>query len=129
MKELVWVALGGALGSVSRFKLGSLIGAHFPAAFPVATLAVNLLGCFLIGILVAIGEKRGALTPEARLLLQVGVLGGFTTFSAFGLETFALLRAEKLGLALLYVGLSALGGVLMVALGFGIIEWLSRAKN
>ncbi len=119
MKQLFLVGIGGFCGAISRFQIGLWL-ARFSGAFPLATLSINLFGCFLIGILAALGEKRGVLTPEIRLFLQVGVLGGFTTFSTFGLETFALLRAEKLGLALAYVGLSVMGGLLMVALGWKI---------
>lgn len=116
------MALGGALGSATRFKLGLWIGAQSSAAFPLATLAINLIGCLLIGFLAALGEKRGVLTPEARLFLMNGTLGGFTTFSTFGLETFALLRDEKPMLALIYVGLSVIGGLLMVAVGWRAVS-------
>ncbi len=118
MEQLFLVGLGGAFGSICRFKAGAFLTAQFPGAILPATLCINVLGCFGIGILAALGEKRGVLTSETRLFLMTGVLGGFTTFSTFGLETFGLLRGEKPGLALLYVGFSVIGGVLMVALGW-----------
>jgi CrcB protein len=121
VKQLLLVGLGGGLGAISRFQLGLWIQAQFASALPIATLAVNLIGCFLIGLLAALGEKRGILTPETRVFLVTGVLGGFTTFSAFGMETFALLRGGKLAWALLYVGLSVGGGILLVTLGWAII--------
>ena len=129
MKQLFLVGIGGFIGSVSRFKLGLWLAAQFPGALPVATLAINLTGCFLIGILAALSEKRGILTAEARLLLMTGVLGGFTTFSTFGLETFQLLRGEKAGLALFYIGLSVMGGILMVAIGWQLVDWWPRIRR
>lgn len=129
MKQLFLVALGGAFGSVCRFKAGAFLSAQFPGALLPATLFVNVLGCFLIGILAALGEKRGFLTPDARLFLMTGALGGFTTFSTFGLETFALLRAGKPILALVYVGLSVFGGLAMLAIGWRIIEWWPHAQQ
>lgn len=128
VKQLLWVGLGGFCGSILRYQIGLGL-TRFSGAFPLATLTINLTGCFLIGILAALGEKRGILTSETRLFLMTGFLGGFTTFSTFGLETFALLRAAKPGLALLYIGLSVSGGVLMVALGWQIVQWWPRVRQ
>jgi len=129
MKQLFLVGLGGAFGSICRFKAGVFLSAQFPGVLWPATLWINVLGCFLIGILAALGEKRGILTPDARLFLMTGTLGGFTTFSAFGLETLGLLRAAKPSLALLYVTLSVLGGLVTVALGWQIVGWLTPPEQ
>ena len=110
------MAIGGAFGSVLRYKIGAL-AAPLGFKLPLGTLFVNLVGCFLIGLIDGLAQKRGIIAPETRLLLVTGFLGGFTTFSAFGLETVALLRANKLPLALFYLGFSVAGGLLMVWLG------------
>jgi fluoride exporter len=111
------VAVGGAIGSVARFKLSQWAG-HLGAAwaFPVGTFAVNVLGCAAIGALARLSLQTNVITPDLRAFLFVGLLGGFTTFSAFGLETVSLVRQGELAVAASYVLLS-------VALGLGTI-WL-----
>jgi CrcB protein len=91
--KLLWVGLGGFLGSVLRYLVsGWAQSATGSVSFPFGTFAVNAIGCFAIGGLSYLADARGMLGPEARLFLIVGVLGGFTTFSAFGNETMNLLR-------------------------------------
>ena len=112
MSRFLLVGAGGALGAVARYAV-SLLGARWPG-FPAATLAVNVVGCLAIGVL------GSTLTSEnARLFLLTGILGGFTTFSAFGLETQTLASEGKPGLAALYVAVS-------VSAGLGAV-WLGRA--
>jgi len=105
------VALGGAAGSVLRYWMSGVAQRLAPATgawslFPVGTLAVNLLGCLLVGALAGIADRRGALSPETRALLMVGFLGGFTTFSAFANETVAVWRAGALMVAIVNVVMS-----------------------
>jgi CrcB protein len=93
MKEILLVALGGAVGSVGRFKLSGLVLHHtIDWRFPAGTFMVNVLGCLVAGLLAGLAEEHDLISPQARLLLFTGMLGGFTTFSAFGLETVFLLR-------------------------------------
>lgn len=117
MKQFVLVGLGGALGSMLRFQTVSL-ATRFSPQFPGGTVAVNLLGCFLIGLLSALAQKRGVVSEEARLLLVTGFLGGFTTFSAFGLDTLKLMQSSKYLPALGNILLSVLGGLAMVWMGW-----------
>lgn len=128
MSHLLLVALGGALGSVARYKLGEWVLLSHPGwTFPLGTFVVNVLGCLVIGVLAGIINVRpGVLCPEAQLLLFTGLLGGFTTFSAFGLETFNLLRRGEVFTAGSYVGLSLLAGTLAVCLGFVVAAGVSR---
>ena len=87
-KQLVLVALGGALGSVARYKLGGVVLHHTQSwDFPLSTFSINVIGCFLIGLLAALVEHHDLFSPPVRLLLSTGLLGGFTTFSAFGYES------------------------------------------
>jgi fluoride exporter len=122
MKELLLVAMGGAFGACTRYSL-SLYLARFTQVdkFPLSTFIVNVLGCLLAGLLIGISEKYNIVSPQARLFLLTGILGGFTTFSAFGVETIGLMRRGEAVLALSYVGLSVLCGLL--ALGLGL--WLA----
>ena len=121
MKLALLVFLGGGIGSVLRWLTGLAALRLFGPGFPAGTLAVNLAGCLLMGVLARVLAGAGA--GEARLLLLTGVLGGFTTFSAFALDTAALVGRGESGPALVYV-LATLGGTLLaVALGL----WLGDA--
>jgi CrcB protein len=111
---------GGFLGSVLRYSVtGFVQGASRSLHFPYGTLAVNLSGCFAIGFLAQLAETRGIFTAETRTLVFVGVLGGFTTFSAFGNETINLWREGDSGAALINIAAH-----LVLCLG---AVWLSRA--
>jgi len=104
MKHLLLVGLGGGLGAIARYKLGGwVLHQTMSWRFPAGTFVVNVLGCLVAGLLAAYVERRDLLGPETRLLLFTGVLGGFTTFSAFGLETAYLLRRGEAGVAAAYV--------------------------
>ena len=122
--SIVAVATGGALGSVLRYLVGLATHRVFPgtvgagAVFPLGTMVANLIGCFAIGLLAAYFDQRGALSPGVRLGLQVGVLGGFTTFSSFALETLALGRHDEVALALLNVGVQVVFGLAACWLGY-----------
>ncbi|HET9512405.1 MAG TPA: fluoride efflux transporter CrcB [Gemmatimonadales bacterium] len=93
------VAAGGAVGAVLRYGLSGLVQGRTGPVFPYGTLAVNVVGCLLMGVISELAESRGALEPGTRALITVGVLGGFTTFSAFGNETLNLLRDGERALA------------------------------
>jgi len=119
MTPILVVALGGALGSVARYTLSTCTWQATPGwKFPLGTFLVNVLGCLLVGVLAGAAEKHGLLSPNVRLFLFTGLAGGFTTFSAFGLETFMLLRRGDWSVALAYVSLSLLIGIGALALGF-----------
>lgn len=116
---LLLAALGGATGSVARILLGHWVNAGAaPPAFPRGTFVVNLAGCLAAGLLAGLAERHpGWLGPELRMALFAGLLGGFTTFSAFGLETVQLLRRGEWLLAAGYAGGSVLLGLAAVWLG------------
>ncbi len=119
----LWVALGGAIGSCARFAL-SLAWPFDGKGFPLATLSVNLFGCLLIGILVP-------LLPQGwpRLLLISGVLGGFTTYSGFGLETQMLLQEGRNGAALGYLVITLLGGIICTAAGWKAAQFMNLSAS
>ncbi len=114
--ELLAVFLGGGLGSVSRYALGKVVNEAWPNLFPLGTLAVNALGCLVIGFLYALFDKQ--LAPSGmRLFLMTGFLGGFTTFSTFGLESVTLARSGDMPIALLNILISIILGLGLVILG------------
>ena len=116
---LLWVFLGGGLGASARFLLGEWLRPVLKSSFPWPTLAINVIGCAVAGLLAA---RFGLSNPEHpwRAFVLVGVLGGFTTFSAFGLESLALVQQGRILLATMYVLASVLGGLLAVWLGFAL---------
>lgn len=109
MMPVLYVALGGALGSVARFWISRLMESMPASAFPWATLVVNITGSFLIGILFVAIIERAMLAADLRYLLMIGLLGGFTTYSAFSLETMLMLDRGQLLFASGYVLATVMG--------------------
>ncbi|HEX6224533.1 MAG TPA: fluoride efflux transporter CrcB [Chryseolinea sp.] len=120
--KILIVGLGGFLGSVARYITAKAVDDKLGPVFPYGTLAVNLVGSFLLGVIYALAIRKAGLTENGRLFLGVGFCGGFTTFSAFALENFNLLQEKLIGTSLLYMGLSLLGGILALAGGI----WAAR---
>ncbi|QDT16109.1 fluoride efflux transporter CrcB [Alienimonas californiensis] len=114
---IVAVAVGGAAGAVCRFLVSRAAAERFPVHPWLGTLAVNLAGCFLIGLAMYAAAERGRLSPATRGLIVTGFLGGLTTFSTFGQEAVSLVRGERLPIALLHVGANVLGGLALVWAG------------
>ncbi|MHB1948382.1 MAG: fluoride efflux transporter CrcB [Gammaproteobacteria bacterium] len=119
MINILIVGIGGFIGSVFRYLLNIWIYnlQDYPV-FPFGTMAVNLIGCFVIGILAGLAEYSEAFTPELRLFLFIGVLGGFTTFSSYGYDTFNLLRNGQILFAILNVTVQTFIGLGAVWLGY-----------
>ena len=127
MNSLFAVALGGAFGSVLRYLMASAINLRLVDwRFPLGTFLVNVLGCLVIGLLSGMALKEGFFSTEARLFLFTGILGGFTTFSAFELETFNLLRSGEVLVAGGYVLASVAVGLLAVWAGFNLMARLAH---
>jgi CrcB protein len=124
----VWVALGGALGSVARYGCSLAATRWLGTAFPWGTMFVNVTGSFTIGLLAAVvaADGRALLGADARAFVIVGLLGGFTTFSSFSLETLELARGGALGAAALNVMLSVALCLGAVGLGFATAGLLNR---
>ena len=124
MVPIILVAIGGAVGVTARFLLSEWVAQlHGSTHVPWPTLVVNVLGCLVAGCLIGLGGRYGFLTSELRLLLFAGLLGGFTTFSAFGIETVMLLKQGAWETAVAYVASSVILGCGGVALG---MWWMSE---
>jgi CrcB protein len=111
MKLILAIGVGSFIGGVFRYLLSILIQSKTATGFPLGTLTVNMIGCFFIGIVFGFFDK-GTMSHEWKLFLATGVIGGFTTFSAFSMETFALFREGHTGYAFLYIVASVLLGLL-----------------
>jgi len=124
----LWIALGGALGSVARFASAEWITTRWPGVFPWGTLFVNVLGSFIIGGMAALGESetRVQLPLIARQFIMIGILGGYTTFSSFSLQTLMLARNGAWLLAGLNAAASVLLCVVAAGAGFALVISINR---
>src|SRR5690554_447943 len=96
IKTLILVGLGGGVGSVLRYLASLLANRYFPTIFPLATFTVNVIGCFLIGLILGLLERQHLPNPDMRFLFVIGFCGGFTTFSAFALENIFLMQNSQI---------------------------------
>lgn len=121
MKIILAIGTGSFIGGILRYLLSQIVQTKFLSTFPFGTLVVNIIGCFLIGLVFALTD-RGNLTPEWRLFLATGLIGGFTTFSAFSNEAVGLLRNGQLWYATAYIVASVIIGLLATFLGISILK-------
>lgn len=126
MQQLLLVALGGALGSVLRYLTVTAAIRWLGADFPWGTLAVNLVGSFMIGVVNELGAEALVLSPETRLFLTTGVMGGLTTYSAFSYETARLMERQAWASAWTYVVVTTAACVALCFLGFAAARYISR---
>jgi CrcB protein len=122
----VWIALGGALGTLARYWINLFVTMRFGEAMPWGTIGINISGSFLIGLFAALTEPGGRwmVPPDIRLFVLVGICGGYTTFSSFSLQTLTLLQAGEPGRAVANVLLSVLLCLLSVWLGYAAPAFL-----
>jgi CrcB protein len=106
MKELLYVFIGGGLGSLVRFLLGKWVNSFHNSNFPFGTFIINIVACFVLGFIIGLADQKQILSPAIRLFLVVGFCGGFSTFSAFSSETLTLIQQGQNSTMLLYVLLS-----------------------
>lgn len=121
---IFWVGIGGFLGANARYFIGRAIVERSGSAFPWGTLFVNLTGAFLIGVIAQLLLLREGDSPAWRLLLVVGVLGGYTTFSSYALEIVALLQSDRMIRALVYLVASNVLGIALCLLGVTLVRRL-----
>jgi CrcB protein len=126
LKKNLLVFIGAGLGGAARYGLGLLIVQFAPGPFPWGTFVINVTGCFAMGGLMYLFRERGLLSPNHRLFLMVGILGGYTTFSSFGYESDALMRKSHADAELAYALLSMVLGVAAVWAGRTLTQQLER---
>jgi len=117
---LLYVALGSAIGGVSRYLLGGLVQRMLDTTFPAGTLLVNVTGSFLLGAIIRYALDTPSLTPEIRAFLTIGFCGGYTTFSTFSYETMALLKDGEWARAGVYITASVVLSLIATFLGFAL---------
>jgi CrcB protein len=122
MEKYLFIGLGGFLGSIARFGLASYVQTKTESLFPYGTMLVNITGCFVIGLLMTLFQERVVAPQNIRLFLIIGVLGGFTTFSSFSYDTFALFRSGNQLAAGINVTVSLIGCLLATWAGFYVGE-------
>ena len=120
MQRLLLIGLAGLLGTLGRYGLSGIVARRFGETFPTGTLVVNVVGCFLAGFLFHLMYERFLINEVLRTAIMIGFLGGFTTFSSFGLQTFTLLRDGEIGLATVNVLASNIAGLLTVWAGYSV---------
>ena len=125
MEKWIALAAGGLTGTFARYFISSFIFKISGPRFPFGTLAVNLSGCFLIGFITALGSEKISLSHDAKLLLITGFCGAYTTFSAFILETDALMKDGGMGLAFLNIMIQVILGFWIFRSGIAAAEWVS----
>ena len=120
MQRILLIGLAGFLGTIGRYLLSGFVARRFGETFPTGTLIVNVLGCFLAGLLFYLFQERFLINQTTRTVVMIGFLGGFTTFSSFGLQTFTLLRDGEIFLATINMVLSNVAGLLTVWAGYTV---------
>jgi len=120
MQKTILIAFAGLAGTLLRYWLSGYVARQYGETFPWGTMAVNLIGCFVTGAVFYATEERFLINPTVRTVILIGLLGGFTTFSSYGLQTFTLLRDGEFGLATLNVVTSNVLGLFMVWVGYAL---------
>ena len=120
MQRILLIGIAGLAGTLARYSLSGIIARRFGETFPMGTLVVNLIGCFLAGFLFYLLQERFLVNDVVRTAVMIGFLGGFTTFSSFGLQTFTLLKDGQIGLATTNVLVSNILGLFTVWLGYSL---------
>lgn len=122
MQKVLLIGLAGLVGTLGRYALSGIIARRFGETFPTGTLVVNVAGCFLAGFLFYLMQERFLVNDTTRMVVMIGLLGGFTTFSSFGLQTFTLLRDGEIWFAAMNLIGSNLLGLLMVWAGYTLAK-------
>ena len=124
-RSLLLIGVGSCIGGISRYIVQEFVQKHYPSSIPLGTLSVNIIGCFIIGVVYALASKGNILSPELRLFLAPGLCGGFTTFSSFAYENISLMQDGEFFYTSQYVLLSILFGFASVYLGILFIKLIS----
>jgi len=124
MQKTIFIAFAGLVGTLIRYGLSGFVAQKYGETFPWGTLVVNLIGSFLAGAIYYLADERFLISPTLRTVILIGLLGGLTTFSSYGLQTFTLLRDGEIGLATLNIAVSNVLGLFMVWSGYVVFKAL-----
>lgn len=122
IRNLILVGAGSCVGGISRYLIQLFVQKQFPSSIPLGTLSVNIIGCFIVGLIYALADKSNLLSPAIRLLLATGFCGGFTTFSSFAYENISLMQDGEFFYTSQYIALSIVVGFSSVYLGILLIK-------
>ena len=122
LRSLIFIGLGSFAGGILRYLTQQYLQKHFPSSFPLGTLAVNIIGCFVIGVVYGLSTKGNIISPEVRIFLVTGLCGGYTTFSSFAYENISLLQDGEFFYVSLYILLSVFLGFAATWLGILLIK-------
>ena len=125
VRSLILIGIGSCIGGISRYLTQQYVQKYYPSSIPLGTLSVNIIGCFLIGIIYALADRGTILSPAIRLFLATGFCGGYTTFSSFAFENVSLMREGDFFYTGLYIMLSIVIGFAAVYLGILFIKLIS----
>lgn len=120
LQRLIYIGIAGLVGTLGRYALSGYVARRFGETFPTGTMVVNILGCFLAGFLFYLLQERFLVSELVRTAVMIGFLGGFTTFSSFGLQTFTLLRDGEMGFAMVNIVASNVLGLFTVWAGYAL---------
>lgn len=126
MRNFLWIGLAAAMGAWTRWGMGTLLNTLHPV-LPVGTLAVNLLGAYLVGLSMGTFDIFSEMSPDLKLIINIGFLGGLTTFSAFTAEVFQLLQKNEIVTSLTLIGLHVIGSLIMAYLGWLTISLMKQS--
>ncbi len=124
MRTLIYIGIGGFFGSISRYLTGQFIGRFFSHPLPMGTLAVNLVGALLIGLIIGLGERYRWFTEPWHFFLAVGFCGSFTTYSTFAYENYTLLKEGHFLTLIFYITFSLIAGMLLAWGGYEFSKWV-----
>lgn len=125
MAKLIAIGIGGFVGAIFRYLISGYVHDYYRGGFPLGTFAVNLLGCFLLGLTMHLVESRGPFGPQMRAAITIGLLGAFSTYSTFAYETFEMLREQQYGQVLLNTGGQVMLGLAAVWLGVVVARFIA----
>jgi CrcB protein len=124
LQKYLFIAIGGALGSIARFWVGTTVAGRMGARFPFGTLVINITACFVIGLSLEFLNRHASLSPSWRFLIPIGFVGAYSTFSTFEWEAFTL-GQSSFWIAILYVAVSLVAGLIAVVAGIAVVKALS----
>jgi fluoride exporter len=125
LQKYFFIMLGGALGSAARYWVGTTVGGRMGNRFPFGTLVVNITACFILGLSLEYLNRHTDFSPSLRYLIPIGFIGAYSTFSTFEWETFSNLNQGAFWIAIIYVGVSLVAGLIAVALGVTLVKSLA----